>query len=187
MDPVEFRLKNYAETDPQENKPWSSKSLRECYRQGAERFGWSRRPREPRSMQEGNTLIGWGMATAVYPTRRMPSNASARLNADGTFSVDAGSQDLGTGTYTIMTQIAAQSFGVPPHKVKFRLGDTLLPETPVSGGSMTAASTGSSVYLASQALREKLIQMAVSDPQSPVARNERTGNCSRGRKAVFEK
>ena len=168
MDPVEFRLKNYAETDPEENKPWSSKSLRECYKQGADRFGWSKRQVEPRSMRDGNVLIGWGMATAVYPTRRMPSNASARLNADGTFSVDAGTQDLGTGTYTTMTQLAAQSFGVPMQKVKFRLGDTILPQTPVSGGSMTTASTGSAVYLAAQALREKLIQMAVSDAGSPL-------------------
>ncbi|MDQ2711086.1 MAG: xanthine dehydrogenase family protein molybdopterin-binding subunit [Acidobacteriota bacterium] len=168
MDPIEFRLKNYADSDPEEKKPWSSKSLRECYKQGAERFGWSRRPMEPRSMRDGNALVGWGMATAVYPTRRSPSNASARLNADGTFSVDAGTQDLGTGTYTIMTQIAAQSFGVPPNRVKFRLGDTILPETPVSGGSQTAASTGSAVYLAAQSLREKLIQIAVSDAQSPL-------------------
>ncbi len=122
MDPVEFRLKNYAEDDPEHNRPWSSKSLRECYRIGADRFGWSRRSMEPRSMREGNTLVGWGMATAVYPTRRSPSSASARLNADGTFSVDAGTQDLGTGTYTIMTQIAADSFGVPANQVKFRLG-----------------------------------------------------------------
>ena len=169
MDPLEFRLKNYADTDPEKNLPWSSKSLRECYRQGAERFGWSKRSPDPRSMRHGNTLVGWGMATAEYPTRRSPSNASARLNADGTFSVDAGTQDLGTGTYTIMTQIAADSFGVPPDRVKFRLGDTLLPQTPVSGGSQTAASTGSAVYLAAQALREKLIQMAVSDTGSPLS------------------
>ncbi len=169
MDPIEFRLKNYAESDPEKHKPWSSKSLRECYRQGAERFGWSGRPMEPRTIREGNELIGWGMATAVYPTRRSASSASARLNPDGTFSVDAGTQDLGTGTYTIMTQIAADSLGVSANKVKFRLGDTILPETPVSGGSQTAASTGSAVYLAAQALREKLIQMAVSDGQSPLS------------------
>ncbi len=170
MDPLAFRLKNYAENDPEHNRPWSSKSLRECYRVGAETFGWSRRSLEPRSMRDGNTLVGWGMATSVYPTRRSPSSAYARLNADGTFSVDAGTQDLGTGTYTIMTQIAADSFGVPANQVKFRLGDTELPQTPVSGGSQTAASTGSSVYLATQALREKLIQMAVSGTSgSPLA------------------
>src|SRR5581483_11359580 len=169
MDPVEFRLKNYAENDPEERKPWSSKSLRECYRLAGERFGWSKRSLEPRSMREGTELIGWGMATSVYPTRRSASHASVRLHADGTFSLDAGTQDLGTGTYTIMTQIAAQSFGVAPNQVKFRLGDTTLPLTPVSGGSQTAASTGSAVYLATQALKEELIQMAVRDSQSPLA------------------
>jgi xanthine dehydrogenase YagR molybdenum-binding subunit len=169
MDPVEFRLKNYAEADPEEHKPWSSKSLRECYQRGAERFGWSKRQMQPRGMRQGNALIGWGMASCVYPTRRSASNAKARLNADGTFSVDAGTQDIGTGTYTIMTQIAAQSFGVGPQRVKFRLGDTLFPETPVSGGSQTAASTGSAVHLAAQALREKLVQMAVSDAASPLS------------------
>lgn len=169
MDPVEFRLKNYAEMDPDKKVPWSSKSLRECYRVGADRFGWSRRPMEPRSMRDGNILIGWGMATSVYPTRRSEAAAFARLNADGTFSVDAGSQDLGTGTYTIMTQIAADSFGVPASRVKFRLGDTELPKTPVSGGSQTAASTGSAVYLATQALREKLVAMAIADARSPLS------------------
>lgn len=169
MDPIELRLKNYAEKDEDKNLPWSSKSLRECYRMGAEKFGWSMRSPQPRSMRNGHVLVGWGMATAEYPTRRSPSNASARLNADGTFSVDAGTQDLGTGTYTIMTQVAAASFGVSPDQVKFRLGDTLLPQTPVSGGSQTAASTGSAVYLAAQALREKLIQMAVTDAQSPLS------------------
>jgi xanthine dehydrogenase YagR molybdenum-binding subunit len=169
IDPLAFRLKNYAENDPDKNLPWSSKSLRECYRLGAERFGWQNRPLEPRSMKKGNTLIGWGMATSVYPTRRSASSATAELHADGTFSVDAGTQDIGTGTYTIMTQITAATFGVPWERVKFRLGDTILPKTPVSGGSQTAASTGSAVYLASKALEEKLIQMAVSDPKSPLS------------------
>ncbi len=169
MDPIEFRLKNYTESDAHENKPWSSKSLRECYRQGAERFGWSNRTPEPRSMRKGNVLVGYGMATSVYPTRRSPASASARLNNDGTLSVDAGTQDIGTGTYTVMTQVAADTFGLPMTGVKFRLGDTDLPKTPVSGGSQTAASTGSAVYLATQALREKLIQMATSDAQSPLS------------------
>jgi len=169
MDPVELRLKNYAETDPEKNRPWSSKSLRECYRMGAERFGWSKRSLEPRSMRDGNALVGWGMASAVYPTNRSPANATVQLHTDGTFHVDAGSQDLGTGTYTIMTQITANTFGVEPRSVKTRIGDTILPETPVSGGSQTAASVGSAVLLASQALQEKLIQMAVSEAQSPLS------------------
>ncbi len=169
MDPLEFRLKNYAEEDPEKNRPWSSKSLRECYRLGAERFGWSKRPRQPRATRDGDSLIGWGMASSVYPTRRSASNAVARVHKDGSIWVEAGTQDLGTGTYTIMTQIAADAIGAHPDQVTFRLGDTEYPETPVSGGSQTAASTGSAVYLAGRALREKLIQAAVSDNQSPLA------------------
>lgn len=169
LDPIDFRLRNYAEQDPEKNRPWSSKSLRECYRVGAERFAWNRRKMEPRSVKDGHQLVGYGMATAVYPTRRSPSSASIRLNADGSFVLDAGTQDLGTGTYTIMTQVAAQAFGVAPGRVKFRLGDTRLPKTPVSGGSQTAASTGSAVFNACQALSEKLIQAAINDGQSPMA------------------
>ena len=166
IDPIEFRLKNYAEMDPEEHKPWSSKSLRECYKQGAERFGWSKRNPEPGTMRAGDKLVGYGMATAVYPTRRSEAKATATLRSDGSLYVVAGSQDIGTGTYTIMTQVAADSFGVDAGRVVFRLGDTKLPKTPVSGGSQTAASTGSAVYLATEALKEKLIQMAVSDPNS---------------------
>jgi xanthine dehydrogenase YagR molybdenum-binding subunit len=168
MDPIELRLKNYAETDPDNQKPWSSKSLRECYRTGASHFGWNKRQMEPRSIREGNILIGYGMATAVYPTRRSPSSASARLSTDGKLLVTAGTQDLGTGTYTIMTQVAAQTLGLAPGRVSFKLGDTVYPKTPVSGGSQTAASTGSAVYNAAAALREKLTQSAVSDRRSPL-------------------
>jgi xanthine dehydrogenase YagR molybdenum-binding subunit len=168
MDPLELRLNNYAEIDPEKNRPWSSKSLRECYRVGADRFGWSKRPPEPRSMRDGHTLIGWGMASSVYPTRTSPSSARAVIHSDGSVLVEAGTQDLGTGTYTVMTQIAADAIGVSPQSVDFRLGDTDYPETPVSGGSQTAASTGSAVHLAGRALREKLIQMAVTDSRSPL-------------------
>jgi xanthine dehydrogenase YagR molybdenum-binding subunit len=169
VDPVELRLRNYAAQDPNKNKPWSSKSLNECYRQGAERFGWSKRSAEVRSMREGRSLVGWGMATAVYPTRRSPSAAKATLRPDGSFLVEAGTQDLGTGTYTIMTQIAADNLGVRPRQIVFKLGDTDYPKTPVSGGSQTAASTGSAVKAAAEALREKLVQMAVSHPGSPLS------------------
>lgn len=159
IDPVELRLRNYAEQDENKGLPWSSKSLRECYRQGAERFGWSRRPIEPRSMSDGNHVIGWGMATSVYPARRSPASARARAYPDGNFLVEAGSQDLGGGTYTIMTQIAADVLGVPVSRVTFRLGDTRYPETPVSGGSQTTASAGSAVFEAATALKEKLSRM----------------------------
>ena len=129
-------MRNYAEKDPHENKPFASKALRECYRQGAEAFGWSRRPFEPRAMRDGNVLIGWGMATSTYPTHRMPANAHVRVDADGTALVQVGTQDLGTGTYTIMTQVAADALGFPLDYVRFALGDSSLPKAPVSGGGV---------------------------------------------------
>jgi xanthine dehydrogenase YagR molybdenum-binding subunit len=168
MDPVELRLRNHADTDPDERKPWSSKSLKECYRVGAERFGWSKRSKTPRSTWDGQVLVGWGMATATYPSHQWPASALARMRSDGTAVVLAGSQDIGTGTYTIMTQIAAETLGVPVEKVRFDLGDTLYPETPVSGGSSTASSTGSAVQRACQALRDRFIDMALADARSPL-------------------
>jgi xanthine dehydrogenase YagR molybdenum-binding subunit len=166
MDPVALRLKNYADKDEDKKLPWSEKSLRECYRLGADKFGWSRRTPEPGSMREGNTLIGWGMATSLYPAIRLAASARARLNPDGTIMVEAGTQEIGGGTYTVMTQIAADALGAPVNRVTFRLGDTRFPETPVSGGSMTVASTGSAVLLAARALRDKVVQIAVADPRS---------------------
>ena len=172
MDPLELRLKNYAESDEDKRLPWSTKSLRQCYIEGAQRFGWSKRPHEPKAMRQGNTLIGWGMATSVYPARRSPASARARLNSNGSILVEAGTQELGGGTYTIMTQIAADAIGAPLSAVTFHLGDTLYPETPVSGGSQTAATTGSAVFLAAKALREKLVQLAMAHPTASDAKSE---------------
>jgi xanthine dehydrogenase YagR molybdenum-binding subunit len=168
MDPIELRLRNYAEIDPDSGKPWSSKSLRECYKQGAARFGWSRRNPRPRSMRDGRWLVGLGMATATYPAGQSPASALARLQADGTARVQAGSQDIGTGTYTVMTQIAADALALPFERVRFELGDTSFPETPGSGGSRTASSTGSAVKMAAAALCQKLAQASVADPRSPL-------------------
>ena len=170
MDPVALRLKNYAEKDPESGKPWSSKSLRQCYQTASEKFGWDKRTPTPGSMKTADgQLVGWGMATATYPTRRSPSSALARLLPDGTAYVQAGTQDLGTGTYTVMTQTAADALGLPPSQVRFELGDTRMPETPVSGGSQTAASTGSAVYQASQAARAQSVALAVADAASPLS------------------
>ncbi len=163
MDPLEFRLRNYAETEPHESKPFASKALRACYQQGAEAFGWARRTHEPRSMRDGNTLIGWGMATSTYPTHRMPASTRVRLGANGTALVQAGTQDLGTGTYTVMSQIAADTLGMDVHRVQFELGDSTFPHAPVSGGSMTVSSVGPAVLAACQAAREKLFDLALSD------------------------
>lgn len=168
IDPLELRLLNYAERDPAKDLPWSSKALRECYQQGAERFGWSERPMQVRARREGNHWIGWGMATATYPAEQGTANAIARLRKDGQLLVQAGSQDIGTGTYTIMTQLAADALALPMERVRFELGDTDLPETPVSGGSMTAATVGSAVKLATLALKEQLIATAIADAGSPL-------------------
>jgi xanthine dehydrogenase YagR molybdenum-binding subunit len=168
MDPIELRLRNYAEIDDDENKPFSSKSLKECYRIGADRFGWSKRKPEPRSMRDGHALVGWGMSTASYPARQSPSSALARIKADGTALVLSGSQELGTGTYTIMTQIAADALALPYEKVRFDLGDTTYPEAPLSAGSRTAASVGPAVHRASIEVRHKLAMLAVADPHSPL-------------------
>ncbi len=168
IDPVELRLRNYTDSDPDKNLPWSSKSLKECYRQGAERFGWARRDPKPRSMRDGKYLVGWGMATATYPTNRSPASAKVQLFANGTALVQSGSQDIGTGTYTVMTQVAADVLGLPVEKVRFELGNTEMPETPVSGGSQTAASVGSAVHLATAAARSKMVQLALADTASPL-------------------
>ena len=168
VDPIQLRLQNYAERDPDKDLPWSSKSLRECYRVGAERFGWSRRTAEPGSMRDGRTLVGWGMATATYPAYRSPAKASATIRADGTALVSSGTHDLGTGTYTVMTQIAAEALGMPVSKVIFELGRTGQPEAPISGGSQTVASVGPAVYAAASAARDKLIAMAIGDAASPL-------------------
>jgi xanthine dehydrogenase YagR molybdenum-binding subunit len=156
QDPLEFRIRNYAEQDPHQNKPFASKALRECYRQGADAFGWSRRSPEPRSKRDGNVLIGWGMATSTYPTHRMAANAHVRVSADGTALVQVGTQDLGTGTYTVLSQIAADELGIPVERIRLELGDSTYPHAPVSGGSMTVASAGPAVRAACQAARAKL-------------------------------
>ncbi|HEY2397125.1 MAG TPA: xanthine dehydrogenase family protein molybdopterin-binding subunit [Rudaea sp.] len=168
MDPLELRRRNYTEREPESGKKFSGKSLRECYRRAAERFGWSRRKPAPRSMRDGGKLIGQGMATATYPANRQPANALVRLQPDGSVLVQCGTQDIGTGTYTIIAQVAADSLGVAARRIKVELGDSDLPEAPVSGGSMTAASVTPAVREAAVQVRAKVIGMAISDPASPL-------------------
>jgi xanthine dehydrogenase YagR molybdenum-binding subunit len=168
IDPLELRRRNHADRDPALDKPWSSKSLLECYRRGAEAIGWARRPPQPRALRDGRWQIGMGCATTTRGSSQLPSAARAKILADGRAVVQAGTQDIGTGTYTVMTQIAADALGLPLGDVRFELGDTALPETPPSVGSFTAASTGPAVHNACVALRGKLIEMAVRDPASPL-------------------
>jgi xanthine dehydrogenase YagR molybdenum-binding subunit len=168
MDPIALRLKNHADIDPERKRPFTSKSLRECYAKGASAFGWNNRPSKPRTRREGDWWVGYGMASATYPAMRVNAKASARLLANGYAEVRSATQDLGTGTYTIMTQIAADELGLPMDHVDFDLGDNRFPPSGVSGGSTGAASAGSAVALACQAVRAKLAKLAVGDARSPL-------------------
>ncbi|HEV2912269.1 MAG TPA: xanthine dehydrogenase family protein molybdopterin-binding subunit [Pyrinomonadaceae bacterium] len=168
IDPLELRLINYAETDPESGKPFSSKALRECYRLGAEKFGWKNRKMEPRSMRDGRLLVGWGTATGVWGAFQMPAAARITLKADGTAHVASATSDIGPGTYTVITMIAAEYLGLRPEQVKFELGDTKFPEAPSQGGSWTTASVGSAVHGAALAVTAKLLALANRDANSPL-------------------
>jgi xanthine dehydrogenase YagR molybdenum-binding subunit len=168
MDPLELRLVNYAEVDPESGKPFSSKALRECYRLGAEKFGWSRRKMEPRSMRDGRLLVGWGTATGVWGAGQMPATARITLRADGTAHVASATSDIGPGTYTVITIIAAEYLGLKPEQVQFELGDTKFPRAPAQGGSWTAASVGSAVHGAALAVGARLLALANGEASSPL-------------------
>ncbi len=161
MDPVALRMRNLIDSDASEGKPFASKPLAECYTKAAEAFGWSRRTPAPRSMKNGRMLVGMGMATTSYPTNRMKASAEVAMLQDGTVIVRCGTQDLGTGTYTTMAQVAAAELGVSPDRVRVELGDSRLPKAPVSGGSMTTASVLPAVQEAATAVREALFDMAL--------------------------
>ncbi|NID10956.1 xanthine dehydrogenase family protein molybdopterin-binding subunit [Fibrivirga algicola] len=168
MDPIELRLKNYSEKDWTEgDKPFSSKELRACFYQGAERFGWKERNPEPRSMKRGHNLVGWGMATGIWDASRMFARAEAVLTVNGKLRVSSATADIGTGTYTVMTQIAADTLGMPIDDVIFKLGDTDMPMAPIQGGSWTASTVGSAVKQVCEDLGKKLFKMAAKDAKSP--------------------
>ncbi|MFB9861997.1 xanthine dehydrogenase family protein molybdopterin-binding subunit [Rufibacter immobilis] len=160
IDPLEFRLRNYTTTDQSKGLPHSSKELKECYRQGAERFGWDKRSMAPRSMKEGNQLIGWGMAHGAWEAKQQEASAKAVLSPEGKLTVSSATADIGTGTYTVMSQIAAETMGLPLENVTFLLGDSTLPTSPLEGGSWTVASVGSAVKLVCQKLQEELLKLA---------------------------
>jgi xanthine dehydrogenase YagR molybdenum-binding subunit len=168
-DPMALRLGNYAATDQALRAPFSSKALHDCYRLGAERIGWSRRKPEPRSMRDGEMLIGLGMATGIYDALQVPASAKCELTADGKLTVSSATADIGTGTYTVMTQIAAELMGLSMADVTFKLGDSSLPAAPVEGDSFTAASVGSAVKAACEKAREQLISLARTIDRSPLA------------------
>ena len=162
VDPVKLRLINDSETDPLSGRPFSTRAIRKCLAEGGARFGWDKRTPAPRSMRDGRYLIGQGMAGAIYTHWRWPANARVTLKSDGSALVEAGMHELGTGTYTVMQQVAADALGLTPEKVTVRLGDTRLPASHASIGSATMANAGASVMLAAKAVRDKAIELALA-------------------------
>lgn len=175
LDPIELRLRNYAETDPSDGKPWSSKSLRECYAKGAERIGWSQRSAQPGAHRDGDWLVGLGMATATYPAVHFPATCAARVLADGRLQFRTGTHEMGTGTATVMAQLGAEIMEYPLEKTEFELGDTDLPVAPVSGGSATTGSVGTALHEAAAELRKKLTALGATTLELPVAGTECKG------------
>jgi xanthine dehydrogenase YagR molybdenum-binding subunit len=167
MDPIELRLRNLADHDPENGKPWSTRRLREAYQAGAEAFGWAERSPEPRSMRRGSELVGWGMAGGLFPVYGEVAEARIRICADGTVEVATAGVDIGTGTYTILAQTAAETLGVPLAQIRVRLGDTDLPPAPVAGSSQLANVLTSAVHATACSARDELLRLAASDPASP--------------------
>ncbi len=169
LDPLELRLRCYSDRDQHEDKAYSSKALRECYRQGAEAFGWEKRNPEPRSMREGSDLIGWGMATGVWEALQVPISLRITLTGNGHAEVACATSDIGTGTYTIMAQVAADMLGLPLDNVSVKLGDSSLPQSPVEGGSWIATSVANGIVTTAGAIRDELLRLAKQMPSSPLA------------------
>jgi xanthine dehydrogenase YagR molybdenum-binding subunit len=160
LDPIELRLRNHADTDPEKNLPWSSKYLKECYQLGAEKIGWFNRNRAPRSMQEGGMLVGYGMGTGVFGAFRWSGSAKGTLRADGTLVLQSAVSDSGPGTATAMVNIAAEVMNMPQRAVSFQLGNTDFPPGPTQGGSGTTSTLGSAVHDVCTALKDKLRELA---------------------------
>jgi xanthine dehydrogenase YagR molybdenum-binding subunit len=168
IDPIELRMRNHAEIDPETGKPYSSNALRQCLATGAERFGWSRRNAQPRTVRSGRELVGFGVAAAIRPVNLSPAIVRVRLSGNGAVEVATAAHDIGTGTYTILAQIVADGLGVPLDVVTVTLGDTSLPRSPSAGGSTTAPSVGSAAHLAAMAAKRRLIALAMADRGSPL-------------------
>ncbi|WP_277962662.1 xanthine dehydrogenase family protein molybdopterin-binding subunit [Pseudomonas sp. RIT-To-2] len=168
IDPIELRLRNWAAHDPKANIPWTTRRLREGYAAGAAAFGWAKRNPKPRSMREGRDLIGWGMAAGTYPVWRTPGEAKILIHRSGLIEVLSGGTDLGTGTYTILAQAAAEVLDVPTSSIKVSLGDTVLPRAPVAGGSQLANNLTGAVYKAAKLARNELLRVATTEPKSPL-------------------
>jgi xanthine dehydrogenase YagR molybdenum-binding subunit len=169
IDPLELRLRCYSDRDQNDGVPYTSKELRACYRQGAEAFGWDKRNAAPRSMREGNELIGWGMASGVWEALQKKTAVRIALTANGHAEVACAFSDIGTGTYTIMAQVAADMLGLPLESIAVKLGDSALPEAPVEGGSWTAASVSNAIAGTAAHIRAELLRLAQAAPGSPLS------------------
>ncbi len=169
LDPIELRLRCYSDRDQHDDVPYTSKKLRECYRQGAAAFGWDRRNPEQRSMRDGSELVGWGMASGVWDAWQVDTAARIVLTANGHAEVASACSDIGTGTHTIMAQVAADLLGLPLEAVTVRLGDSTLPKAPVEGGSWLAASVSHAIAKTADEIRKELWQLAKAMPNSPLA------------------
>ena len=169
VDPLELRLRNDTEIDPLSGRPFSTRAMQKCLIEGAAYFGWDNRRPEPGSMQDGRYLIGQGIAAAIYTHWRWPAMARLTLSRDGSALVEAGTHEMGAGTYTVMRQVAADALGLPPEKVTVRIGDTRLPMSHGSIGSATMANAGASVLLAANAARHQAIELAITGRDAPFA------------------
>ena len=179
-------MKNFATYDQNQDLQFTSKALHACYREGAERFGWSGRSPEPGSMRDGNDLIGWGVATGIWEAMLTPAEAKVRLFADGKIAVLAAASDIGTGTYTILAQLAAEGLGQTADRVSVLIGDSTLPKTAVEGGSWTAASSGSAVQAGCLEIRRTLLSLAKKMENSPLAAAEVEELAIRDNRLVLE-
>ena len=181
MDPLDFRLKNYAEVEPISGKPFSSKALRECYRQGAERFGWERRLLVPRQMRDrGGLLVGWGVGTATFPAFMFAAQARAVLRRDGSGIMEIGAHDMGQGAWTALAQIAADGLGLDLDQLEFRSGTSDLPDAGIAGGSSHTATAGMAIYNAGADVIARLAELATNDQRSPLFGAGNVGVIARG-------
>ncbi len=188
LDPIELRLRCYSDRDQHEDRPYSSKALRECYRQGAEAFGWDKRNPQPRSMRDGTDLVGWGMATGVWEALQVPITVRIVLTANGHAEVACATSDIGTGTYTIMAQVAADMLGLPLDNISIKLGNSSLPQSPVEGGSWIATSVSNGIVTTAEAIRDELLRLAKQDAEFAAReRRARRGRCSSDGKLVSKR
>jgi xanthine dehydrogenase YagR molybdenum-binding subunit len=181
MDPLAFRLANYAEVEPISGRPFSSKALRECYQQGAEKFGWERRPLAPRQMRDRDgLLVGWGLGTAAFPALMFAANAKAVLRRDGSGVIEIGAHDMGQGALTALSQIAADALGLDLERLAFRSGSSELPDAGIAGGSAHTATAGLAIHNAGADAIARLAGLAFGEERSPLFGAGNAGVIARG-------